>query len=656
MKNQRHKSANPATALPAAALLTLVMLTGQFAQAQTAAAPTQPKTDETIVELSPFTVTTEKDSGYYAENTLAGSRIKTPLTDLAASITVVTKQQMDDTGSLDINDVFKYEASTEGSGTYTPVIIDRSTAKDTIGGYTDSGGNTTTNAQSNRVRGLSAPDAAINNFPTNNRLPFDSYNTESVEITRGPNSLLFGLGTPAGIVNQSATKAALNKNTNEVAVRTDQYGSYRSALSINRSLIKDQLAIYGALLYNNQQFQRKPSRDLTRREYAAITYKPFKNTVLRAFGENYQEDANRPNALTPRDLVTPWLQSGRPSYDPTTRTITMLDTGKTYGPYVNSTLSPGYVAGAMVAGAGAPSSYFLTGTAVPNTVVNPQFVNGIYFDDVTRPIRLIDGTGNSVAYFQRNPVLYAPAQTNPATATPTPTSLGWAAGSDPRYLIYDREWSSSSLNYPLTVVNNQTYPTINGVAYGNYQNPGVTSKRIYDWTKYNDIQTNFSKLRAGNYSLELEQQLLPDLFLNAGWLRQDIDSTENNTMGQLTGNTIQIDTNAKLPDGTTNKYFGLPFIEEGQGGGMDTWYHPQTDDNFRAMLAYNLDLTKQTSFLKWLGHHRLLGLWSRQESKQAIERWRNGFVDGDPDAKLRYVSNMAINGTQLALNGLTLER
>ena len=32
-------------------------------------------------------------------------------------------------------------------------------------------GETTTNAQSNRIRGLTSPDAAINNFPTNNRIP-----------------------------------------------------------------------------------------------------------------------------------------------------------------------------------------------------------------------------------------------------------------------------------------------------------------------------------------------------------------------------------------------------------------------------------------------------------------------------------------------------
>jgi hypothetical protein len=611
--------------------------------------------DQEVIQLTPFTVDATKDKGYFAENTLAGSRLNTNLGDLAASITVVTKQQMEDTGSLDINDVFKYEASTEGSASYTPVIIDRSTSKDTLGGYTDSGGNTTTNAQSNRIRGMAAPDAAINNFPTNNRLPFDSYNTRSVEITRGPNSLLFGLGAPAGIVNQSTAQAELNRDTNQISLRTDNYGSFRSSLAINRSLIKDKLAIYAAFLYNNQQFQRKPSSDLTRREYAAMTFKPFKNTTIRAFAENYQDNANRPNALTPRDLVTPWFQSGRPAYDPTTRTITVLDTGKTYGPYVNSTQSPGYVAGQTIVGSGAPAAYFMTGTAIPNTVVNPQFVNGIYFDDTSRPIRLIEGS-NTVEYFQRQNPLYAPAQTNPATTTPTPATLGWVAGSDPRFLIYDRQWSSSSLNYPLTVVNNQTYPFVNGVAYGSYSNPSVSNKSIYNWTKYNDIQTNFARLHAGNYSFELEQQVLPTLFFNAGWMRQDIDSTENNTMGQLTGNTIQVDTNQKLPDGTVNPYFGLPFIEEGQGGGMDTWYHPQTDDNFRAMLAYELDFTKQNGFMKWLGHHRLLGLWSRQESKQAIERWRNSYVDGDPDAKLRYLPNFTVSGTDEALNPLSLER
>ena len=332
-----------------------------------------------VVQLTPFQVSTSKDSGYFAENTLAGSRLNTNLADLAASITVVTKQQMDDTASIDINDIFKYEASTEGSATYTPSITDRGTAKDTIAGYTlGNNGDTTTNAQSNRIRGLAAPDAGINNFPTNNRVPFDSYNTQSVEITRGPNSLLFGLGTPAGIVNQTSAQAALNRNTNQVVLRTDQYGSFRTSLAFNRELVKDKLAAYAAFLYSDTQFQREPARDLVRRQYGALTYKPFSKTVLRGFVENHRNDANRPNSLTPRDFVSSWFAAGRPAYDPTTRQITLLDTGRVLGPYVSNINSPGYVAAVnTILGAGAAST-------IAN---NPQFVPGIQFEDTARPAR-----------------------------------------------------------------------------------------------------------------------------------------------------------------------------------------------------------------------------------------------------------------------------
>ena len=640
MNSLRRNSRRPRPLLWALAGSALAVISSSAQTAPGAAAGGRDTADEKAIVLTPFQVSTTKDSGYFAENTLAGSRLNTNLADLAASITVVTKQQMDDTASLDINDVFRYEASTEGSSTYTPSIVDRGTAKDSVAGYSfGNTGDSTTNAQSNRIRGLAAPDAAINNFPTNNRVPFDSYNTQSVEITRGPNSLLFGLGTPAGIVNQTSAQAALNKNTNQLVLRTDHYGSFRTSLAFNREIVKDTLAFYGAFLYNNQQFQRKPSRDLTRRQYAAITYKPFQKTIVRGFAENYRNDANRPNSLTPRDFVSSWFAAGRPAYDPTTRMITVLDTGRVVGPYVSNVNSPGYVA----------SVNTLLGAGAPSTLTGAQFVPGIQFEDTARPLRLIDG-GQSIAFFQRNPVFYAPAQTNPATATPTPATLGYTAG-DPRFLILDRQWSSSlSLPVPTTSINGRTF------TYGSYQIPGVTNKSIYDWTKYNHLQTNFSQLRSANYNLEIEQQILPDLFFSAGWLRQDIDGFDNYTMNQLTGATIQIDTNVKRIDGTVNPYFGLPFVSEGVGGGVDTFYAPQTDDNYRAMLAYDLNLTKQSGVLKWLGRHRLLALGTKQNVSRAIERHRNNFVDGDADAKLRYVSNLALPGQQLALNSALMRK
>jgi uncharacterized protein (TIGR02231 family) len=70
-----------------------------------------------IVKLNPFQVDQSKDIGYYAQNTLAGSRLRTNVGDLASSITVATKQQLQDTAALNINDALLYEAGLESQVT-----------------------------------------------------------------------------------------------------------------------------------------------------------------------------------------------------------------------------------------------------------------------------------------------------------------------------------------------------------------------------------------------------------------------------------------------------------------------------------------------------------------------------------------------------------
>src|SRR5687768_1102079 len=87
--------------------------------------------EETVV-LSPFEVVSD-NRGYFASNTMSGTRLNTKLEDLASSITVITKEQMSDFAMLDINDVFLYAGNTEGTGTYTEF-----NAEDGNGAITDS--------------------------------------------------------------------------------------------------------------------------------------------------------------------------------------------------------------------------------------------------------------------------------------------------------------------------------------------------------------------------------------------------------------------------------------------------------------------------------------------------------------------------------------
>jgi outer membrane receptor for ferric coprogen and ferric-rhodotorulic acid len=77
-----------------------------------------PLTEE-VVRLSPFQVNGGADRGYQAFNTLSGTRLNSKLEDLGSSISVITKQQMEDLALLNINDVFRYEASTEGTDNFT---------------------------------------------------------------------------------------------------------------------------------------------------------------------------------------------------------------------------------------------------------------------------------------------------------------------------------------------------------------------------------------------------------------------------------------------------------------------------------------------------------------------------------------------------------
>lgn len=157
----------------------------------------QEEREQPIFDLSPFTIDASEDTGYTATSTLAGTRIRTDLKDLGSAISVVTTELMGDISATDASTLLSYTANTE------------------VGGYQGnfSGGETNnvgrvmqtdarTNPQLNqRVRGLGNADLTRGFFLTD--IGFDSYNTDRVEVSRGPNSLLFGIGSPGGVINNS---------------------------------------------------------------------------------------------------------------------------------------------------------------------------------------------------------------------------------------------------------------------------------------------------------------------------------------------------------------------------------------------------------------------------------------------------------------------
>src|SRR5216117_827826 len=172
-----------------AAIFVCQSLHGQVAPAaSTGPSPAQPKSSDEVVTLSPFEVVSDT-KGYYSANTMSGTRFNTKLEDLASSITVITKEQMADFAMLDVNDVFLYTANTEGTGTFTDYVMDRN------GQLTD---NVQMNpTQANRVRGMAAANISLGNYESMGRVPLDPLIIDSVEVSRGPNANVFGLGNPS---------------------------------------------------------------------------------------------------------------------------------------------------------------------------------------------------------------------------------------------------------------------------------------------------------------------------------------------------------------------------------------------------------------------------------------------------------------------------
>ena len=461
----------------------------RMAQAPVEQTAASPGGGSDIVQLSPFEVDASQDHGYYASNTMSGTRIKSRIEDLGASISVVTKQQLDDTAAVDINDVFKYEANTEGTADFT--------AMNSAAPTTDS--IQSSPATATRLRGVGSPNISNGNFTAITRIPIDSYNIDSIEISRGPKSTLSGPGAPSGTININRGKAGLQRDVSEVTFRGDSYGGYRSNFTLNRAVIPDKLAFRVDGLYMQNAYLQKPSYDLTKRLSASFVYKPLKDTNISGIFETYHEQRQTPNSLTPRDGVSEWLQSGRPTWNPLTFTATVNGT----------TTAP------IPVGSGA--------TAELLTLPAGLYSNSTTY---TRPSMFIDNGQVQLWEVNRLGTTNNPNGTTTSNVRLVGSGSGIMRG------------------------------TVNGGIL--YQVPGLTDKSLYDWTKENAVSTNWNKDRAFIYTAEVVQKVVDNLYARVGWHLEDYDTYNRNISNPPT---LQIDVNQYLLDGRPNPYFLRPYIQ-----------------------------------------------------------------------------------------------
>jgi len=544
---------------------------------------------EEVVKLSPFEVKAET-IGYFQSNAISGTRLNSRIEDLGQSITVMTKEQMQDFAMLDINDVFDYMASTEGTNTYSQFDTDRTGA---VVDQVSLSPNT-----ANRVRGIGNANIAFNNIQTTGRVPIDPLWLDSLEVSRGPNANIFGLGNASGTVNQVPATANLQRKFSRVEIRGDSYGGWRTSLDVNRVLLPNKLAVRASMAHEHVGFVRKPSGESQRRLSAQIKYQPFKNTTLSLSWYNYKNAANRPNYTTPRDYYTDWFRLGQPGWNPVTRLVTLAN-GQVYG---NNN-----VLGSTTPYSAAPT-FFITGGAESRSPFQigapgeaPYWTMARYTSNPSTP------AGNNYA------------TTDPFAATATGIGL-------------------------LTTGASETYTATQQPLYNSVARP-INDKSIYDWTKINLAGNGKAWDDTDIYMGQLDQIILntprQTLAAQVTFMREDSKRLENQPMGPASVNSnvgqLQVDVNQVNLDGSPNPYFGRPYLRSSEPFLRNL---PKLWDTYRAQAVYRLDFSQDKGWSKWLGTQQLLGYYEYKDQKNYTWTYRHTALGTDKGWEQKYANTL----------------
>lgn len=140
------------------------------------------------------------DKTVTAKRSRGGTKIDTPLIETPRSVSVITKKELEERAASNVVEAVRYTAGvTTASTGFDPrydVIMLRGQVLSLNGDYRD---------------GLRQYYVNYGNFPT------EPYSLERVEVVKGPVSVLYGAGSPGGIINK-VSKEPLEQPFHEVGI------------------------------------------------------------------------------------------------------------------------------------------------------------------------------------------------------------------------------------------------------------------------------------------------------------------------------------------------------------------------------------------------------------------------------------------------------
>ena len=161
-----------------------------------------------------------------------------------------------------------------------------------------------------RIRGFSGAAITRDFFLSQTRS--DRFSIDRYEISRGPNSILFGIGGPGGIINTTTKRALIGSRTNELRVRVGSWDDYRGSVDVGRTIVPGKLAARVNLLWQKREGWREFDKLERTGAALAMTYRPFKGTEIRLDGEYGDVKQVVAQPWPAQERLQPWLTAGKP--------------------------------------------------------------------------------------------------------------------------------------------------------------------------------------------------------------------------------------------------------------------------------------------------------------------------------------------------------
>jgi outer membrane receptor protein involved in Fe transport len=455
-----------------------------------------------------------------------------------------------------------------------------------------------------RVRGLGAA-ATTMNFILIDSSP-DRYNVERAELSRGANSILFGLGQAAGIVNYTPKRARLNWGITELGVKVDNFGSLRNTVDFGRTLVKDRLAIRVNSLLSREKSVFDTSYWNDRRLFFTTRYKPFAKTTIDAGYEVIKSTGRKPNYALLQDNVSEWLREHNLAHQRLSGAAlqTFLDNNL----YWNSlAMSAGNASGNV------PGSPDLLYDA--NGVLSSA-QPGLYR-------RGLDAGGTDhVAFFApENPnvivdniIMRATAREQNGTTQPSTGNPNVAAA-----LRVSQRRNFAQSGSPKDGVNRA------------FTDPQVIDESIFPFLDVDiaSLPGNLRTIKDDKFFVTIDQEVTRNLYFQATFQKENYSVHNRDALTAATRQ-VNIDINPVLPDGRTNPNFLRPFIS----GRQLERFEDRQNENIVLQGSYQFDFAEKARSNGWLsrlGYHRLAGLYSNTASNRLFYQKEPAIISNIPN-------------------------